>query len=325
MPNILPRTPAHAAQSLLGLALGLAVVALGASPQLVAAQNRQVAQLASPNQPAAISPSVDEAGASLVMYSVRNDLRDLVMAQEAYWHDRQSYASDVGALKSFHIAPGVNVQIMHAGIDGWAARATYGKTANGPAVRSCVVWVGAIDPAQRPATEIEHKIYPEAETSCDGDGYNAKTEWAAAGESYMTYALQKLIVNETRYYNFHHRYTALAAQLDPFIWDRECGRRDRRGDVDRLGCPSHVRAFPRQDLRSEAWSTHRHRPPRGNRQCLHGSPGRSGHLRSAVDKVARGDAFRCEARRGQEHDSNGRGAGCGDCSPAPSVSRGPWL
>jgi hypothetical protein len=37
----------------------------------------------------------------------------------------------------------------------------------------------------------------------------------------MTYALQKLIQNENRYYSFHNRYTAVTAQLDPFIWDRD--------------------------------------------------------------------------------------------------------
>jgi hypothetical protein len=37
----------------------------------------------------------------------------------------------------------------------------------------------------------------------------------------MTYALQKLILNQNRYFAFHARYTAVAAQLDPFIWDKD--------------------------------------------------------------------------------------------------------
>jgi hypothetical protein len=219
--NILSRTPSYAAHSLRGFSLALAVVALGAIPQLANAQGRQVAQLASSSKPASISPVEDVNAATAIMYTVRNTLRDLVMAQETYWRARQSYASDVGALTSFHAATGVTVHIMHAGVDGWAARAAYGNGEPAVGVRSCVVWVGGIDPAQRPATDIEHKIYPEAETSCDGDGYDAKTEWAAAGQSYMTYALQKLIVNETRFYAFHQRYTALGTQLDPFIWDHD--------------------------------------------------------------------------------------------------------
>ena len=199
--------------------MALAVVAMGAKP--AAAQKGQAVQLANTSQPAGLSPTVEDGSTSLVMYTVRTDLRKLVMAQEAYWTSRKAYASDVAALTSFHPDAGVTVQIVHARADGWAARATYGNGATGVGVRSCVVWVGNLDPAERPATDVEHKIYPEAETSCDGDGYNAKAEWAAAGQSYMTYALQKLVVNEARYFAFHHRYTAVVAQLDPFIWDKD--------------------------------------------------------------------------------------------------------
>jgi hypothetical protein len=227
--KILPRTRPYAIPSALGPSLAVCSLLLGVSPNVTSAQDhsqdhqgRQVAQLASNPQPSAIAPAPDpDAGAAtLVMYSVRTDLRRLVMAEEAYWRTRQTYASDVAALPDFHPAPGVIIQIVHAKADGWAARAYYGNGTSG-GVRNCVVWVGEVDPADRPATNIEHKVYPEAETSCDGDGYNVKTEWGAAGRSYMTYALQKLILNENRYYAFHGQYTTVAAQLDPFIWDRD--------------------------------------------------------------------------------------------------------
>ncbi len=217
--DILHRTSPRAAISLRGLSFAVAALALGANP--AAAQKGKAVQLANTGQPAAVSPVVDDGSTTLVMYTVRTDLRRLVMAQEAYWTTRKAYAPDVAALTSFHADPGVTVQIVHARADGWAARATYGNGATGVGVRSCVVWVGNVDPAERPATDVEHKVYPEAETSCDGDGYNAKAEWAAAGQSYMTYALNKLVVNEARYFAFHHRYTAVVAQLDPFIWDKD--------------------------------------------------------------------------------------------------------
>src|SRR5271165_789965 len=101
--DILTQTSSHAARSLplRGLTLALAVVALDATPQLVAAQqNRQVAQLANSNQPAGMSPTVADGGATLVMYTVRSDLRQLVMAQEAYWTTKKSYATDVAALST---------------------------------------------------------------------------------------------------------------------------------------------------------------------------------------------------------------------------------
>jgi hypothetical protein len=153
------------------------------------------------------------------MYSVRSDLRQLLVAQEGFWRARRSYAPDITFLPSFHPTPGVAITIVRARADGWAARATYGD--GGGALRSCVIWVGDIAPTERPATDGERKVYPEAEVSCDGDGYSAPGEWAAAGKSYMTYALRKLLQSETRFYAFHRRYTADTAALDPFIWDRD--------------------------------------------------------------------------------------------------------
>jgi len=153
------------------------------------------------------------------MYSVRGDLRELIVAQEVYWRARRTYASDVSSLSLYHASPGVNVQIVHARVDGWTARAAYSDGLGVP--HSCVIWVGDVAPADRPATEVEHKVYPEAEVSCDGDGYTTKGEWAAAGRAYMTYALHKLAQSESRFFAFHHRFTTDASTLDPFIWDRD--------------------------------------------------------------------------------------------------------
>jgi hypothetical protein len=218
--KILPRT-SPATRLPLGLSLAAGLVLVGVSTQVTFAQDRQVATLASNPTPAGITPSPDAGASTLVMYAVRTDLRQLVMSQEAHWRARKTYASDVSALTDFHPAPGVSVQIVHAGTDGWAARAFYGKGASSTEARNCVVWVGDVNASERPATNVEHKVYPEAETSCDGDGYNAKAEWGAAGRSYMTYALQKLVLNQNRYFAFNGRYTAVAAQLNPFIWDKD--------------------------------------------------------------------------------------------------------
>jgi hypothetical protein len=203
----------------LATALSAGWLAVGGLAQNGAAQARTVAQKVSPTQPAIISADIEDANVRQAMYSVRGDLRQLVLAQENFWRARRTYASDIGALTMFHPAPGVAVQIVHARTDGWSARAGYSDGLG--VARSCVIWVGDIAPTDRPATDLEHKVYPEAEVSCDGDGYTTKGEWGAAGRAYMTYALDKLTQSEVRFFAFHHRFTAEEDALDPFIWDRD--------------------------------------------------------------------------------------------------------
>jgi hypothetical protein len=194
---------------------GLVVGASAASAQTV-----PVAQKAAPaRQPTIVHAVVEEAGSHQAMFSMRADLRRLVVAQETYWRARKTYASDVSALTSYQETPGVSIQIIRARTDGWTARATYGDVASG--LRSCVVWVGDIPSGERPLTEAERKSYPEAEASCDGDGFTTKGEWAAAGRSYMTYALNRLARSESRFFAFHERFTNDPSTLDPFIWDHD--------------------------------------------------------------------------------------------------------
>jgi hypothetical protein len=202
--------------------LGLATMtsaALASSAPLALAQTRNVARKISPTQPTVIAAEFDDANVRQAMYSVRGDLRQLVIAQETFWRARRTYAPDVSYLPMFHPAPGVVVQIVHARSEGWTARAGYSDWLGVP--RSCVIWVGEIVATERPVTDVERKVYPEAEVSCDGDGYTTKGEWAAAGRTYMTYALHKLMQSEARFFAFHHRYTTETDALDPFIWDRD--------------------------------------------------------------------------------------------------------
>jgi hypothetical protein len=208
----------HPSTILTRLACG-ALAALALTAPASRAQTRTVAQRVSASQPAIIAAEVDDANSRQAMYSVRGDLRQLVMAQESFWRARHTYATDVTFLPTFHPAPGVVVQIVRARADGWTARAAYGDA--GGSARSCAIWVGDVGSAERPTTDAERKVYPEAEVSCDGDGYTTRGEWGAAGRSYMTYALRKLVQSEARFFAFHQRYTTDPAALDPFIWDRE--------------------------------------------------------------------------------------------------------
>jgi hypothetical protein len=194
---------------------GLAVGAPAAS-----AQTMPVVQKSAPaRQPTIVHAVVEDASSHQGMFSMRADLRRLVTAQEMYWRTRKTYANDISGLGSYQETPGVSIQIIRAHADGWAARATYGDAVSGR--RSCVVWVGDIPSTERPLTDAERKSYPEAEASCDGDGFTTKGEWAAAGRSYMTYALDRLVRSESRFFAFHGRFTNDPSTLDPFIWDRD--------------------------------------------------------------------------------------------------------
>jgi len=200
-------------------ALVSSALALVSAPALRAQARSVAAEKAGPSQPTIVSAEIDDADVRHTMYSVRSDLRQLVIAQESYWRGRRAYAPDVSYLPTFHPTPGVAVQIVHARADAWTARAAYRDRLG--ASRSCAIWVGEVAPAERPVTDLERKVYPEAEVSCDGDGHTAGQEWAAAGQAFMTYALRALAESENRYFMFHQRYTANLEALDPFIWDHD--------------------------------------------------------------------------------------------------------
>lgn len=197
-----------------------ALVAVVPPPASMQAQAKPVAQQGASAEPSVVVDAVvEDAQQRHQIYSVRGDLRELVAAQEMFWHSRKTYATDVSALSMFHPSAGVTVQILRARSTGWTARATYGESIGGS--RSCVIWVGDITTPERPLTDVERKSYPEAEATCDGDGYTSRNEWIAAGESYMTYALEGLARSESRFFAFHRRYTTEAAVLDPFVWDSD--------------------------------------------------------------------------------------------------------
>jgi hypothetical protein len=201
-------------------AVAIIIPGLLGGASVAAAQARPIVQkTAGARQPTIVQAAVEDAGTHQEVFSMRADLRRLVVAQETFWRARKAYATDLSGLPTYQETPGVAIQIVHAHADSWAARATYGD-ATGPG-QSCVVWVGDIPASERPATDIERKTYPEAEASCDGDGFSVKGEWASAGRSYMTYALEKLVRSEARFFAFHRRFTNDPASLDPFIWDRD--------------------------------------------------------------------------------------------------------
>jgi hypothetical protein len=149
----------------------------------------------------AIAPSgvsASEAAYRSSMGQMRDDLRNLIAAQDLY------------------LSGNGDVKIMHAHNDGWAAVETF--AVNG-APRSCTIWVGSVGSMERPGTAVERKTYPEAEVACDGDGIKQRDEWTSAAQSYMTFALRKLVRSEEKFFALNGRYTTNANALEPFLWD----------------------------------------------------------------------------------------------------------
>jgi hypothetical protein len=147
---------------------------------------------------------------------MRADLRNLIMAQEMYWKANHRYASSTSDLAAYNTRGTDRIEIARVNADGWTAKAS---AAAAPG-RSCVIWAGPVPTADRPATDDEHKTFPEAEVSCDGDGYTQQSEWASAAQSYMTYALRNLARVQEKYRALNGTYASDPAILDPFIWDR---------------------------------------------------------------------------------------------------------
>jgi hypothetical protein len=151
------------------------------------------------------------------MGQMRSDLRNLITAQELYQTGNKSFANSIDLLPTFHPMMGAHIDVVATESNGWAAIETLPVGAG--VGRSCVIWVGSIDKSDRPSTESERKTFPEAEVACDGDGLSQRAEWAAAAQSYMTFALHKLAKSEEKYAALNGHYTADATKLEPFTWD----------------------------------------------------------------------------------------------------------
>jgi prepilin-type N-terminal cleavage/methylation domain-containing protein len=78
--------------------------------------------------------------------ALKSDLRNLASAQEAYFYDKNTYATLTSQL-SYNTSPGVVLTIVDATASGWSARATH--PASYPL--TCALFQGNV-PAATPAT-----------------------------------------------------------------------------------------------------------------------------------------------------------------------------
>ena len=68
------------------------------------------------------------------------DLRNLAITQESYWHDQDTYASDLATLQ-FTSSPGVTITIVTSDAGGWSATATHANDAS-----TCSIFYGTAPP-----------------------------------------------------------------------------------------------------------------------------------------------------------------------------------
>ncbi len=80
--------------------------------------------------------------------ALREDLRNLATAQEAYFYDNAVYASATPLL-SYASSPGVTVTIGAADATGWSAVATHPAASPG----TCAVFFGGVAPTAPATTE----------------------------------------------------------------------------------------------------------------------------------------------------------------------------
>lgn len=80
--------------------------------------------------------------------ALRSDLRNLVVAEEAYYYERSAYSADTAALK-FRPSPGVILSIDVPPTGGWVATATHPLSFP----LKCVVFFGNVSPTPAPAEQ----------------------------------------------------------------------------------------------------------------------------------------------------------------------------
>lgn len=93
--------------------------------------------------------------------SARSDLRNLVVAQEAYFADHGRYAPTMEALDRYRPSRGNAIKLVHAVTDGWTASLT-GTFLTG----SCTIWVN-LPAEKRAGTDVEKRVGGEGEPVCD--------------------------------------------------------------------------------------------------------------------------------------------------------------
>ena len=131
---------------------------LAAAPLLISTAPDLCAQSAAP----ADSQVVAEAA---VRSRLKSDLRNLVVAQEAYFANHRSYAPSLEALSTYRPSAVSQIRLVLTRENSWAAMANDAATSR----RSCTIWINVESEQHRPRTLKEGRVGREGEPVCDGD------------------------------------------------------------------------------------------------------------------------------------------------------------
>jgi type IV pilus assembly protein PilA len=96
---------------------------------------------------AIVIPRFNNARGKSLAAALKNDLRNLAVAQEDYFYTVGGYTSDVAKL-NYSASPGVTIEIVTATDDGWAAKATHPQAYP----LTCAIFWGPV-PALAPAEQ----------------------------------------------------------------------------------------------------------------------------------------------------------------------------
>lgn len=136
-----------------------------------------------------------------------SDLRQLVTAQEAYFAANGRYAADP-ALTTFKSSTGNTVRLIRPEPNRYAAELT-GPGFDG----SCVIHVG-LGSGDLPRTVREHKVFPEGDPACDGDGELEEPQWAASAVMEVQQVLADIAKRQERRFGRSGAYTAALEELE---------------------------------------------------------------------------------------------------------------
>ncbi|MDH5235022.1 MAG: hypothetical protein OEW77_08675 [Gemmatimonadota bacterium] len=101
---------------------------------------------------------VDAATRARLRAAMTRDLKNLVVAEEAYFADHAEYGRTFarGAIKGVElkVSPGATVTLIYVTRQAYAARVTHDWLPG----TSCVMTVGEVPPSRKPATTAEKKV-----------------------------------------------------------------------------------------------------------------------------------------------------------------------
>lgn len=112
-------------------------------------------------RPQGQAPAAEPASPAAVVNSLKAQLRNLVVAQEAFYAGKSSYSNSLKDL-GYVAREGAYVMVFRANAKGWAGRAVHPSLPG----TSCVIWVGEAekDPPKTDATQVTGR---EGEPICD--------------------------------------------------------------------------------------------------------------------------------------------------------------